>query len=173
MIQTYHHGRFEFFVVVIVIAIIALAAASRYFLMADDARILRMELIAHNFMTGAANTRVQFLVAAMANKSGEKSQLELEGKALYFSAQGWPVSATGPITNDYQVSTEDCFQLWTLFLQNPAPIAKGSATKTRKEYRVFKQTNNCRYTFSDGSAYFDYYPIDGKLIFIANPPKTL
>lgn len=165
MIQTYHHGRFEFFVAVIVIAIIAFAAFGRYSLMAKDARILRLEIISHHFMTGAANTRIQFLVTTIADKKGEQEQFDFAGQTLYFSAHGWPVSVAGPVTDDYQSTDEDCYQLWMLLLQNPAPITKGATSKSRREYRVFAQPNSCRYTFSDGTAHFDYYPLEGRLIF--------
>ncbi len=168
MIQTYHHGRFEFFVAVIVIAIVALAAFGRYSLMAKDARILRLEIISHHFMTGAANARIQYLVTNIVDKKGEQERLDLTRKSLYFSAQGWPVSVSGPVANDYHPTDEDCYQLWQLLLQNPAPITKGATEKSREEYRVFAQINSCRYAFSDGTAYFDYYPLDGRLIFTSD-----
>jgi hypothetical protein len=165
LIQTYHHGRFEFFVAVIVIAIIALAALGRYSLMAKDARILRLEIISHHFMTGAANTRVQFLVTNTVDSRDGQKQLDLAGQTFYFSPQGWPVSISGPVANDYRPTDEDCYQLWQLLLQNPAPITKGLMGKSSQEYRVFSRDNSCRYAFSDGSAHFDYYPLDGRLIF--------
>ena len=165
MIQAYHHGRFEFFVAVIVISIIALAALGRYSLMASDARILRLEIISHHFMTGAANARAQYLVESIANKKSNEEPLELTDKLVYFSPQGWPVSLVGSVVADYHPTDEDCYQLWQLLLQNPAPIAKGADLESRTEYRVFAQANNCRYEFTDRSAYFDYYPIDGKLFF--------
>lgn len=166
MIQTYHHGRFEFFVAMIVIAIVALAAFSRYALIAEDARVLRLELISHHFMTGAANVRTQFLVEKSVGKTSSHQQLNISGQPFYFSDQAWPVSVAGPVTNDYRPTLEDCYQLWMLLLQNPAPISKGAAAKNHYEYRVFIHANNCRYGFSDGTAYFDYLPIDGRLIFI-------
>lgn len=166
MIQTYHHGRFEFFVAVIVIAIIALAALGRYALMAEDARILRLEIISHHFMTGAANARIQYLIANIADKKGEQESLNLAGQPLYFSEQGWPVSVAEPVGDDYQVTDEDCYQLWQLLLQNPAPINKGAGMTSGEEYRLFARANSCRYEFIDGTAYFDYYPLDGRLIFI-------
>lgn len=166
MIQAYHHGRFEFFVVVIVISIIALAALGRYSLMANDARILRLEIISHHFMTGAANARAQYLVESIVNKKTKQESLELADKRLYFSPQGWPVSMAGPVVAGYQPTDEDCYQLWQVLLQNPAPITKGVDLESGNEYRAFAQTNNCRYAFSDGIAYFDYYPVDGKLIFL-------
>lgn len=162
MIQTYHHGRFEFFVAVIVIAIIALAAFGRYSFMAKDARVLRLEIISHHFMTGAANTRVEFLVS---NIKSQQQSLDFAGQSLYFSTQGWPVSVAAPVHDKYQTTDEDCYQLWQLLLQNPAPITKGERVKSRREYRVFAQAYSCRYAFIDGVAYFDYYPLDGKLIF--------
>ncbi|MDR7090142.1 hypothetical protein [Cellvibrio fibrivorans] len=166
MIQTYHHGRFEFFVAVIVIAIIALAALGRYSLMAEDARVLRLEIISNHFMTGAANARIQYLVTNIVDKKSEQEPLARSGQPLHFSEQGWPVSVTGPVADDYQVTDEDCYQLWQQLLQNPAPIAKGEAVKSRWDYRVFANANSCRYEFTDGSAYFDYYPFDGRLMFI-------
>ena len=167
MIQTYHHGRFEFFVAVIVIAIIALAGLGRYALMAEDARVLRLEIISHHFMTGAANARIQYFVTNIAHKKSEQGPLTHSMQALYFSEQGWPVSVAGPIAEDYQVTDEDCYQLWQQLLQNPSPIAKGETIKSRSEYRVFARANNCRYEFMDGAAYFDYYPLDGRLVFSA------
>lgn len=165
MIQTYHYGRFEFFVAVIVIAIIALAAFGRYSFMAKDARILRLQIISHHFMTGAANTRVQFLVSNISDIKKQQQSIDFAGQSLYFSTQGWPVSVAGPVPDKYQTTDEDCYQLWQLLLQNPAPIAKGKSVKSRREYRVFAQAYSCRYQFIDGTAYFDYYPLDGKLIF--------
>jgi hypothetical protein len=170
LIQAYHHGRFEFFVAVIVIAIIALAALGRYSLMAEDARILRLEIISHHFMTGAANARVHFLLTHTANNNSDVQAFEFEGKTFYFSAQGWPVSVSGPVGDDYQPTEEDCYQLWMLLLQNPAPISKGNNYKNRSEYRVLTQANSCRYEFSDGAAYFDYYPLSGKIIFTSDIP---
>ena len=165
MIQTYHHGRFEFFVAAIVIAIIALAALSRYSLMAEDARILRLEIISHQFMTGASSLRAQFLIDKI---DDPQRQLQIAGKRLYFSEQGWPVSTTGPVAKDYRPTDEDCYQLWMLLLQNPAPISKGKLKKSRREYQVSAQANSCRYGFTERSAYFDYAPLDGSLIFIPN-----
>lgn len=150
----------------IVTAVIALAALSRYSLMADDARILRLELISHHFMTGAANARAQFLVMSITGNKDELKVLGREGKKFFFSSQGWPVSVNGPVGNNYQPNDDDCYQLWMLLLQNPAPITKGEKVESRDEYRVFAQANNCRYQFIDGTAYFDYYPLDGKLVFI-------
>jgi len=173
LIQTYHHGRFEFFVAVIVIALIALAALGRYSLMAEDARILRLEIISHHFMTGAANARIQFLVETISrNHSLHKPYIEVSGQPLYFSPQGWPASVTGMVTDNYQPTDEQCYQLWMLVLQNPAPITKGKTTKSREEYRVFASANSCRYEFSDGTAYFDYYPLDGRLIFIPDSHES-
>ncbi|MDF3011841.1 MAG: hypothetical protein K0Q78_45 [Cellvibrio sp.] len=163
MIQTYHHGRFELFVAAIVIAIIALAALSRYSLMAEDAKILRLEIISHQFMTGASSLRAQFLIN---NIDDNQRQLQIAGRGLYFSEQGWPVTITGPVAKNYQPTDEDCYQLWMMLLQNPAPISKGRLKKSRREYQVSAQANNCRYAFVGGSAYFDYAPLDGRLIFI-------
>jgi hypothetical protein len=134
--------------------------------MAEDARILRLEIISHHFMTGAANARIEFLVANIADKQGEQRPLERAGQSLYFSKQGWPVSVIGPVEDDYRVTEEDCYELWQLLLQNPAPIARGATATSRGEYRVTSQANSCRYEFTDGAAYFDYYPLDGRLIFI-------
>lgn len=165
MIQTYHHGRFEFFVAMIVIAIVAIAALGRYSLMAGDARILRLEIISHHFMTGATNSRIQFLLANIADKKDAQQQLAVADQVLYFSAQGWPTSVSGPVGENYQPTDDDCYQLWLLLLQNPAPISKGEMVDSDREYRVFAQANSCRYEFTDGTAYFDYFPLDGRLIF--------
>lgn len=164
MIQTYHHGRFEFFVAIIVIAIVALAALARYSLMAEDARILRMEIISHQFMTGAANMRAQYLVANIASEANKTVPFGSPGKQFYFSEQGWPVSLSD-ITGEYQPNDEDCYALWQLLLQNPAPIAKGKTANNNREYRVFAEMERCRYQMTEGAAYFDYAPLDGSLIF--------
>ncbi|MDO8345734.1 MAG: hypothetical protein Q7T48_21220 [Cellvibrio sp.] len=169
MIQTYHHGRFEFFVAVIVIAIIALAAFGRYSFMAKDARILRLEVLSHHFMMGAANTRIQFLLETIANRNALSNRhLTIDGKNLYFSPQGWPASIAGVVTDNYQPTDEDCYHLWTLVLQNPAPIAKGAAASPRGEYRSLAQEDSCRYQYEEGGAYFDYYPATGRLVFVTD-----
>lgn len=167
MIQAYHHGRFELFVSLIVISIIALAAFGRYSFMAEDARILRLEVLSHHFMTGAANVRVQYLMESITNKDTSFTQpFTIDNKTVYFSPQGWPTSVQGTVTDDYQSIEEDCYQLWQLFLQNPAPIAKGVAAKPRGEYRVVVYAGACRYQYEDGSAYFDYFPLTGRLVFV-------
>ena len=165
MIQTYHHGRFEFFVASAVIAIIAFAALSRYSLMADDAKILRMELISHQFMTGAANIRIKFLMENSGAESSNKAPFNISGKNFYFSEQGWPLTVKAGVDDNYRPTDDDCYQLWQLLLQNPTPIAKGRAASHR-EYRVFAQAGYCRYQMTKGSAYFDYFPLDGSLSFI-------
>lgn len=172
MIQTYHYGRFELFVIVTVIAIIALAAISRYSLMAEDARILRLEIISHHFMTGAANARIQYLVSNNLDKDHSQKLIQLAGQPIYFSSQGWPASITEPVANDGKPTDEDCFQLWRLLLQNSAPITKGAASKSRREYRVFSKIDACRYGLTKGSAYFDYYPATGRLLFIPDGNKA-
>lgn len=149
----------------IVIAIIALAAVGRYSLMADDARILRLEIISRNFMIGAANARAQFLVTNIIRNKDNSEVSDIEGKRFYFSSQGWPVTVNGPVANSYQPTDEDCYQLWMFLLQNPAPITKGEKGENHDEYRAFAQANNCRYGFTDGTAYFDYYPLGGNLVF--------
>jgi hypothetical protein len=165
LIQTYHHGRFEFFVVMIVIVIIAMTAFGRYSLMAEEARILRLQTLSHHFMTGAANIRIQYLLAKITNKEDGRQQLDIGGKTFHFSAQGWPVSASGPVGDNYQPTDEDCYQLWQFALQNPAPITKGEFAESDGDYRVFAAANNCRYEFTNGAAYFDYLPLDGRLLF--------
>lgn len=166
MNQYYHHERFNFFVVVIVIAIIALAALSRYSIMASDARIMRLEIISHHFMTGAANARVEFLLHTIANKNiTEPQYLMIEGNTLYFSSQGWPASTSAVVTNAYQPTDEDCYQLWTLLLQNPTAIGKLGDLKTRSEYRTTATKEACRYKLATEHAYFDYFPMTGRLLF--------
>jgi hypothetical protein len=99
LIQTYHHGRFELFVSLIVIAIVALAALSRYALMAEDARILRLQIISSHFMTGAANLRAQFLVSNTVNKTSNQKMLGVSGQEFYFSDQGWGRLISLPTVN--------------------------------------------------------------------------
>lgn len=166
MAQTYYHGRFEFFVVTAVIAIVALMAAGRYSVMAEEARILGLQTISHHFMTGASNLRIQFLLAGSANKSNEERQLTIEGSLMYFSSQGWPASVSGPVDVNYRPTDEDCYQFWQQTLQNAAPITLGEFQEGKEEYRVFSGANNCRYEFMDGTAYFDYLPLDGRVIFV-------
>ncbi|WP_049629552.1 hypothetical protein [Cellvibrio sp. pealriver] len=171
MIQSYHHGRFELFVSLIVISIIALAALGRYAFMAADARILRLEVLSHHFMTGAANVRVQYLMDSIANKNQASQQpLAIADKFLYFSPQGWPASVQGSVASDYKPTDEDCYQLWRLLLQNPAPIAKGMAAEPKGEFRSLAYAGGCRYQYEDGSAYFDYSPLIGSLAFMPESP---
>lgn len=75
MIRTYHNGRFEWFVIATVIALISVVALSRYWFMAEDARILRMEILAHRFVTAAANARIEFWSAVW-----RASTMQMRGK---------------------------------------------------------------------------------------------
>lgn len=172
MIQTYHQGRFKFFVAVIVIAIIALAGLGRYALMAEDARVLRLEIISHHFMTGAANARIQYLVNGLTNKTNEQEPFDVAGQLLFFSEQGWPVSTLGPVGKNHQPGDKDCYHLWQLFLQNPPSITVGQIVTAGDEFRVFAHANSCRFGYGDGTTYFDYYPLDGRLIFVSEHNKS-
>lgn len=180
MIQAYSQGRFEWFVVATVIAIIALALLSRYLLIADDVRVLRFEMLSHRFMTSAANARVEYLAASLKQPNRVTGKnIVIAGRRVFFSPQGWPVSVAGPIESDYQPDDADCFQLWNLLLQNPAPVLSGNVMKEQtggeneplfsgQEYQVIAKGLACRYLLVNGKAFFDYYPLEGRLLFVRN-----
>ncbi len=170
MIQSYSRGRFEYFVVATVIALIALVAVDRYALMAKDARVLRLEIISHNFMAGAANARIEFILSGVI-KSQQTSEKKLmrNGKTLYFSSEGWPASTTGPANENYLPSNEDCLQLWQLLLQNPDPIDAPFRDSGSAQFQVFAYQSTCRYQLQSGDAWFDYFPEDGRLLFSSYP----
>lgn len=180
MIQGYSQGRFEWFVVATVIAIIALAVLSRYLLIADDVRVLRFEMLSHRFMTSAANARVEYLVASLKQPNvAARKNIVIAGRRVFFSSQGWPVSVAGPIEGDYQPDDADCFQLWNLLLQNPAPVVQGNGAGEQtegdketffsgQEYQVIAKDFACRYLLVSGKAFFDYYPLEGRLLFVRN-----
>lgn len=168
MIQSYSRGRFEYFVVATVIALVALVALDRYTLMIKDARVLRLEIISHHFMTAAANMRVEFLLSHVTKPSMQvQNGLLVDGRLVYVSEQGWPASVTTPVATDFQPADSDCYQLWQLLLQNPAPITIGQFTAKPYKYRTFAQLDRCRYSLDEGDAYFDYFPVTGRLLFSA------
>lgn len=173
MIQGYSR-RFEFFIVATVIALIALVALDRYTLMAKDARVLRLEIISHHFMTAAANFRSEFLVSNVVNSTGNTPKgLLINGKLLHASPQGWPASVSVGVTEVFSPSDEDCYQLWQLLLQNPGQIAVGQFTVDSSQYRVFSRSEACRYLLVDDGAYFDYFPLSGRLLFSAISDESL
>jgi hypothetical protein len=158
--------RFELFVSLIVIAIIALVALGRYNAMAEDARIMRMEILSHHFLTGAANIRVRFLMESVARGSSSNQALTIiDDRAVYFSPQGWPASLQGTVSDDFQPSEEDCYLLWQVFMQNPPPITKGGKAKPRGDFRSLVYNGACRYQLLEGDVYFDYFPLTGQLMF--------
>lgn len=170
MKQGYHGGRFEWFVVAIVIALISLTALKRYALMADDARILRMEILAHRLMTGAANARAEFIVNRLINKQdAAQRKMQIADRPVYFSAAGWPVAVTGPVAEDYQLTEEDCAQLWRLLLQNPVAIGRNAAPDPDAEYQLSSGDSVCRFELATGNAFFDYYPLEGRMRLIKSP----
>lgn len=150
------------------IAIIALVALSRYSLMAEDARVLRLQVISQHFMTGAANARIHYLVTRISGDVSD-SRLDSYGRRVYFSEQGWPASVAERVTKAYQPSEVDCYHLWHFFLQNPPPIALGQGNSESREFNVVAHANNCRYQLVGSTAYFDYYPLAGELLFV---PKS-
>lgn len=166
--NTYHNGRFEWFVVAIVIAILTLVALSRYWFMAEDARILRMQILAHRFVTAAANARIEFLVSDSVSK-GDPAQryLTIANRAVYFSAQAWPVAVSGPVIDGFSLQEEDCAQLWVLLMQNPAALSRTSQPDNNAEYQLYTGDLVCRFELVNGTAFFDYYPIDGRMLFVA------
>ncbi len=164
--NTYHNGRFEWFVVAIVIAIIAIVALSRYWFMAEDARILRMEILAHRFVTASANARIEFLVSGLAAK-GDPAQryITIANRVVYFSAQAWPVAVSGPVVEGFSLTEEDCAQLWELLLQNPAALSRSTQLNESAEYQVYAGDLVCRFELVNSNAFFDYYPMDGRMLF--------
>lgn len=167
MIQSYSRGRFEFFVVATVIALLFLMALDRYTIMTKDARVLRLEIISHHFMVGAANLRTEFLLSPILTSPLQVHKgLMVDGQLVYVSDEGWPVSATTPVTSAFQLTDNDCYQLWRILLQNPDPIVVGKVNRS-KQYRAFVNGGSCRYTMADGEAYFDYFPLTGRLLFSA------
>ncbi len=164
--NTYHNGRFEWFVVAIVIAIITIVALSRYWFMAEDARILRMEILAHRFVTASANARIEFLVSGLAAK-GDPAQryITITNRVVYFSAQAWPVAVSGPVVEGFSLTEEDCAQLWELLLQNPAALSRSTQLNESAEYQVYAGDLVCRFELVNSNAFFDYYPMDGRMLF--------
>lgn len=168
MVQGYRRSRFEIFVVASVIGLVALVAIDRYSLMIRDSRVLRLEIISHHFMTAAANTRVEFLVSqVIASSSHAKQAILVDGKLIYVSEQGWPLSASPVVDLKFQPTDEDCYLLWNIFLQNPAPLTRGEFTKIKRDYRTFARRDSCRYSLDEDKAYFDYYLLSGRLFFSA------
>jgi hypothetical protein len=171
VIKTYSLGRFEIFVVVAAISIVAIVAMARYGNLAKDARNLQFELIAHHFMTGAANTRTQWLLAQIAHKGMAeegKARLLIGGHSIFFSTQGWPLGVT-PVTLETEPPLlENCYQLWMLLLQNPAPLAmQGMGGAKGHDYQVSQVGSACRYSLIDsenGDYYFDYFPWEGRML---------
>ncbi len=168
MNQSYSKGKFEYFVVATIVALVTLIALDRYTLIAKDARILRLEIISHHFMIAAANMRIEFLTSRITSPSlSAQKALSIDGKLIFVSDQGWPVSTVAPVTDNFQPSDADCYQLWQLLLQNPAPISTGQYSVNKYKYRTFAYLNHCRYELANGDALFDYFPLSGRLLFSA------
>lgn len=167
MIQGYSRGRFEYFVVATVIALIALIALDRYTLMISEARILRLEIISHHFMTAAANVRTEYLVSRIQGAEHFiPGGIPVGDKIIHVTEQGWPASVM-PLADDFKPSDGDCYQLWQLLLLNPAPVSVGQQVSGTNKYLAFAQADHCRYMMADGEAYFDYFPVSGRLLFSA------
>lgn len=168
MSQSYNdRRRFELFVSVTVIAIIASVGLGRYNAMAKEAQIKRFELLSHNFLTGAANIRVKYLVehAVKQDKSPTQALTIIDEKPVYFSPQGWPASLQAINRDGFQPKEEDCYQLWRLFLQNPPAITQGMTEQIETEFSVQAERDFCRYELLESGAFFDYFPLTGQLMF--------
>ncbi len=164
--NSYHNGRFEWFVVATVIAIVSAAALGRYLLMAEDTRTLRLEIISHRLVTAAANARAEFLVrGSSAHQDRAQQAVLIAGQRVYFSPQGWPVTVTAPISEGFRLSDADCIALWNLLLQNPPKLNTSSQRAGRAEYAVSAGNSVCRFQMRKGGAFFDYYPLEGRVIF--------
>lgn len=163
--NTYHNGRFEWFVVIIVIAILSSVALARYLFIAEDARILRLEILSHRLVTAANNMRAGFLVQGDFSQQNPALRMMLiEGQPVYFSAEGWPAAVTAPVTEDFRLADADCIALWNLLLQNP-PTLGSSSSASRAEYSVVAGDSVCRFQLRESEAFFDYYPLEGRIIF--------
>lgn len=171
MIKGYSQGRYGFFIVIIVIAVIALVGLGRYHLLADSARNLGFEIISHHFMKGAADARVQWLLQSQVNAGSAKQTFPLiiSDTPLYFSPQAWPASVHGAVNKNFQPRVDDCYGLWMMLLQNPAPISKEGVNPIgSRQYHVTTYGKACRYYLvgnnKNNTYYFDYFPLDGRVI---------
>lgn len=155
----------------IAIAIVALFAFDRYQALANSARDLGFEIISHHFMKGAADARVQWLLQPNTDAGLNKNAtpLVMVDHKIYFSSQAWPASTIRMVGENFKPTVADCYGLWMVLLQNPAPISQeGTDTPGSRQYHVSTQENACRYQHiqddEDDNYYFDYFPLDGRLI---------
>lgn len=161
--NSYHSGRFEWFVVATVIATISAVALGRYLAMADDAQNLRLEILSHRLVTAAANARAEFLVKGLSQS--QTRSLPIAGQPVYFSFQGWPVAVTAPVVEGFRLQEADCVALWNLLLQNPPPLGLESRPEHKAEYVLSVGDSVCRFQLHEAATFFDYYPLEGRVIF--------
>ncbi len=105
------------------------------------------------------------LVSGLTASHSAEKYLLIAGQKVYFSLQGWPVGVSGPVVDGYTLTEEDCAQLWNVLLQNPAPISRATQPDSRMEYQLVVNGYACRFQLATGKAFFDYYPMDGRMEF--------
>ena len=173
-LSSYSRGRLEVLLVAIVIGLLAIVAANYYGAMAEDAKRLRLKIIASHFATGLASARVGWILKTHSQAEGLEPPYitqPLAGRDFYFSAQGWPVTMAGVVTESSLPSAEDCRLLWQGLLRDPPKLAVGFNSSVRSEFGVTNLANGCRYyglikssLLSAELLYFDYHPEDGGVI---------
>lgn len=169
LLQGYRR-KLEFFLVAIIVAVLFATAFERYAELAKEAKILRLRVISEHFLTAAINLRIESLLSKIPSlETTAQKGVMVDGKVLYVSDQGWPLS-TSPLSHNYRPTDTDCYELWQILLQNPASITLGEFTQASADYRVFARGDVCRYAMTNDAYFFDYIPVTGKLLF-SSPVK--
>ena len=165
---------FEFYFVLSVIGIIVLVGMQRYLYLAEETRRLSFEVVAKHFNASVYNYHARWIMAQQQTKT---FQLSIDGLAIQFSSQGWPLAVAAEKPLSPVVSVASCLSLWNNLLQNPPSISSaGGDPYGSRIYHlsVSPEVNSCRFeliTEHSEQFYFEYSPLSGGVVFHA-PPIT-
>jgi hypothetical protein len=159
--------RFEYLLAAVLIGAIVLVAVDRYLFLGRETQRLGFELLANNFVAGAANVQVHWLISR--REAPGRDWVEIDGEPLYINSSGWP-RGSQPLSAPLKV--EDCAFLWQKLLQNPPILGLDTGTtESRKTDSVRYQAGLrfgevCRYQMLIGEREiyaFDYATRSGQL----------
>ena len=168
----------ELVIVVTLLGLLAAVGIPRLLDVTDDAQIATLEGVAGGFSTALSLAHVKW--AADGNSRGgattvaDKVPVELDGKIIYVTENGWPSNTdSGADSSEDSQTAAECQQVWNGILQSSPSSTTNSNDRANAKFFISVIDQNpdlCRYELilnNDPAAtqthYFDYALDDGQV----------
>lgn len=153
----------ELVVVISILAILAAFALPRFARLSDEAHRASIQGTSGALAASVALVRAQWTAAGAA---GAQTNLSgFGGDNVDVSADGWPVSVAGDLTQASAMGVGDCQDLWLGLMQSNAPTV--STTAGTGDYTAsLNAAGVCRYVYNlnGGTDYIEYNANTGDVV---------